>query len=87
MKLYRIKSGTKGKVIDRKETSIKDWTVTKDLNFMDTVADPIRYHNRPADITDPLHVKLVQQGYALFVDPKTPRYILAVQYEDVGVLA
>lgn len=87
MKLYRIKKGTAGKLIDTKEDAVNDWTVSKDLSFMDTVADPIRYHNRPADITDPLHVKLVQQGYAIFIDSVSTRYLLAVQYERVGVLA
>lgn len=87
MKLYRIKEGTVGKIIDQVDDMVKDWTVTKDLSFTDTVTDPVRYHNRPADTTNTLHVKLVQQGYALFVAPARPRYVLAVQYEDVGILA
>ena len=85
MKLYRVKEGTKGKLISGE--TVTDWTVRKDLSFTETVADPISYHNRPADTTNTLHVKLVQQGYALFASDNNPKFVLAVQYEDVGVLA
>jgi hypothetical protein len=89
VKLYRVTKGTTGKLIKvgaDTQPEIKDWTVRKDLTFMDTIIDPVMYHNRPGDFEDPLHIAMVQGGYALFANASNPRYILAVQYEDVGVL-
>ena len=87
MKLYRIKEGTTGKLIRVADENIREWTVRKDLSFMDTIIDPVRYHNRPGDVDNPLYNKLAQQGYALFSKDGDPRYVLAVQYEDVNILA
>lgn len=87
MKLYRIKTGTEGKLIRVADEDIQDWTVRKDLSFMDTIIDPVRYHNRPGDVDNPLYNKMAQQGYALFSNANDPRYVLAVQYEDVNILA
>jgi len=86
VKLYRVKTGTKGKLIRVADEDIRDWTVRKDLSFMDTIIDPVRYHNRPGDHDNVLYNKMAQQGYALFSNATDPRYILAVLYDDISIL-
>ena len=92
MKLYRIKKGTIGKIIRVADEDIREWVVRKDLSFMDTIIDPVRYHNNPGAVDNALYNKLAQQGWALFSQSHSqtnanPRYVLAVQYDDVNILA
>ena len=88
LKLYRVRKGTEGKLISLSPSpTVRDWTVRKDLTFMHTITDPVRYHNRPDEVTNPTHLELVKQGYALFASSDNPNYVLAVSYNKVGVLA
>lgn len=95
MKLYKIAKGTAGKLITQLpgvDPQVQDWNTTKDLEFTETLLDPIRLHNNRADYDHTsLAVKLVMKGYALYggedgYDPNA-KYILAVPYDNVDVLA
>lgn len=99
MKLYRVKQGTKGKVIRLINGAVQDWTTTKDLSFVDTVIDPVRYHNQRSKAVagepehlQPLFVELAQQGYSVFYPSMYAardsfQFALVVKYDDVSILA
>lgn len=91
MKLYLVKRGTKGRLIDLKADKAKHsqdtaWTVRRDCEFTDTVIDPIHLHNRPNATYDPLMKELANNGYAVFADWDNQRYLLAVKYNEVEIL-
>ena len=92
MKVYKIAKGTKAVLIYDKEdgsTGHMPFHTRKDLEFFDTVIDPVRVHN---DRTGQLLQGTVERqfaigGCAVFVDFDKPEYRLAVPYNKVEVLA
>lgn len=91
MKMYTIKKGTESIVmlnwtdIDPKGTlKSKQHFTTKELNFFDTLHDPVRAANG-VETEIPILNSLAKIGYATFADPDNADYALAVLYKDVEV--
>lgn len=89
MHLYKIKRGTRGRLIKMEDQSVKDWVVRTDLSFVETVTDPIKYHN--GKVVD---VKAMNDaagaGMAVFGGEygceNGQDYYLAVPYNQIEVL-
>ncbi len=88
MKLYIVRQGTKGFLIDthNDETPVSEWRTRKECDFTETVIDPIRLHNHPGEEHRTHLVELAKDGYAVFADWDNPRYMLAVKYDQVNIL-
>lgn len=88
MKVYIVKDGTKGKLIDTKIASnrIMDWTVRGEHSFTETVIDPIRLHNHPDETHDAELIELAQDGYAVFAHEINNRFLLAVKWNNIELL-
>ena len=100
MKMYSVKKGTRSIVIRGEGPGLTGkgliryddgtpYTTTKNLDFFDTVVDPIRLHNMKAgDMRSipRLFLQLAEVGYAIFRDEDRPEYLLAVAYDDVEVM-
>ena len=91
MKMYTIKKGTEGIALkDWMETAVdgelksKKHVTTQELEFFDTLHDPVRAANG-GGTEIPLLDSLAAIGYAIFCDHNAPRYALAVLYKDVKV--
>ena len=96
MKLYQVKKGTKGIVFN--EANMDDlkhteWKTTKDLEFFDTVIDPVRYANIQnshvpvsPDWVPVMYRGLAAAGYVVFRDWEKPGFALAVPYNQVKVM-
>ena len=99
MKMYSIKKGTRSIVFRGEGPGITGkgliryddgtpFTTTKDLDFFDTVVDPIRLHNMKAGemlSIAGIFIQLAEVGYAIFRDEDRPEYLLAVDYDEVRV--
>ncbi len=90
MKLYVVKKGTVGKLIQfskNEEPEVTTWTTRKDLSFISYMLDPTKNYYELRD--QPL-VKLAKSGYFIFGGESggdwNPRYALAVRESDVEVL-
>lgn len=89
MKLYTVKNGTKGKLIDTQAfdaSRITDWTVRGEHDFTETIIDPIRLRNHPDEIKDGYLILLAATGYAVFASEDNTRYMLAVKYNQVEIM-
>ncbi len=88
MKVYTVKDGTKGKLIDTQISTNRslNWTVRGEHNFTETVIDPIRLHNHPNEKHDIELIELARNGYAIFVSEKNNRFLLAVKWNDIELL-
>jgi hypothetical protein len=96
MKLYTVKKGTRGIVFN--ESNMDDlkhieYVTTKDLEFFDTVIDPVRYANIQnghipvsPDWVPAMYAGLAAAGYAIFRDYENPGHALAVLYKTVKVM-
>lgn len=87
MKLYTVKKGTEGFLIDNQaeENSITDWCTRTSISFTETVFDPISLHNGREEYRTAL-VALAKDGYAIFADNDNTRYMLAVPFNQVEIL-
>ena len=91
MKMYTVPKGTPALLIrnfaDTRvngEMTSEKWETRKELNFFDTVMDPVRVMNgHTHDI--PLVDGLAAAGYAVFVDMDAPEFALAVEFNKVRV--
>ena len=88
MKLYIVKQGTDGFLIDNdaEENPITTWRTRKECDFTETVIDPIRLHNHPHEEHRTHLVELAKDGFAVFADWDNPRYLLAVPYNAVEII-
>lgn len=88
MKLYTVRPGTRGFVVDTEAVkgNTRAWTTTKKCEFSDTVIDPIRFHNQPTAVKEPHLIALAMEGYAVFADYDNPRWLLAVKYDECEIL-
>jgi hypothetical protein len=91
MKMYTIKKGTEAIVLRNwmdtavdGELKSKQHFTTKDLNFFDTLVDPVRIANG-AECEIPILNSLAAIGYAVFASEEAPDYAIAVQYNQVKV--
>lgn len=94
MKLYRIKKGTVATLITNFGThhmEMREFATRKQLDFMDTITDPIREYNRRSVTVPRSSLELLAlDGYFIFGgeygSDMSAKYILAVRDKDVEVL-
>jgi len=99
MKMYSIEKGTRSIVFRGEGPGITGkgliryddgtpFTTTKNLDFFDTVIDPIRLRNMNAGemlSVAGIMCQLAEVGYAIFRSEDSPAFFLAVPYDDVKV--
>lgn len=93
MKLYRIKAGTWGRLIDASAAvaTHKAWCVRTDRRFIESLIDPIRYANGHRIVGEQNNAfnELAKDGYAIFggeygCEPEE-KYYIAVPYSQLEV--
>ena len=84
MKMYSIKKGTKSIVLNKTGKKAMNFSTTKDLEFFDTVIDPIRFANQHTSPTNQFE-ELASKGYAIFCAEDYDDIFLAVEYNLVKV--
>jgi hypothetical protein len=92
---FRVKRGTPAQVIQQtpnQDATVlhKNWTVRKDIEFVECLIDPIVVKSMVEQAQQSLAGSLANQGYALFGGDsggdRQAKYIIAIEYGNIEVV-